>query len=87
MFSQRLFEDFDKILREEAGTPDLPFGGVQIILCGDFLQLGCINESSLIHSSLFHLNFVKLRLHTQVRQTANSKFAHDLQEMRLGRVP
>uniref|UniRef100_A0A0A9YTL0 ATP-dependent DNA helicase n=1 Tax=Lygus hesperus TaxID=30085 RepID=A0A0A9YTL0_LYGHE len=84
MFSKRLFDDFDKVLRDEAGTPDLPFGGIQIILCGDFLQLGCINEGSLICSQLFHNIFVKLRLHTQVRQTANSQFAHDLQVMRLG---
>uniref|UniRef100_A0AAW3AUC7 ATP-dependent DNA helicase n=1 Tax=Leishmania utingensis TaxID=653362 RepID=A0AAW3AUC7_9TRYP len=87
MFPQSLFEEFDRVLREEAGTPDLPFGGVQIILCGDFLQLGCINENSLIGSSLFQKNFVKVRLETQVRQTANSKFANDLQLMRLGIVP
>ncbi|CAJ1986858.1 PIF1 helicase-like protein [Leishmania donovani] len=87
MFPQSLFEEFDRVLREEAGTPDLPFGGVQIILCGDFLQLGCINEKSLIGSPVFHKNFVKIRLETQVRQTANSQFANDLQLMRLGIVP
>ncbi|KAG5483861.1 hypothetical protein CUR178_06858 [Leishmania enriettii] len=87
MFPQSLFEEFDRVLREEAGTPELPFGGVQIILCGDFLQLGCINENSLIGSPLFEKNFVKVRLETQVRQTANSKFANDLQLMRLGIVP
>ncbi|KAG5510091.1 hypothetical protein JKF63_06986 [Porcisia hertigi] len=87
MLPQSLFEEFDRVLREEAGTPDLPFGGVQIILCGDFLQLGCINEKSIIGSPLFHKNFVKVRLETQVRQTANSKFANDLQLMRLGIVP
>ncbi|KPA76936.1 putative mitochondrial Pif1 helicase-like protein [Leptomonas pyrrhocoris] len=87
MLPQSLFEEFDRVLREEAGAPDLPFGGVQIILCGDFLQLGCINESSLIGSAMFQKNFVKVRLETQVRQTANSKFANDLQLMRLGIVP
>ncbi|KAK7200687.1 PIF1 helicase-like protein [Novymonas esmeraldas] len=87
MFPQSLFEEFDRVLREEAGTPDLPFGGVQIILCGDFLQLGCINEKSLIGSALFLKNFVKVRLETQVRQTPHSKFAGDLQLMRLGIVP
>jgi ATP-dependent DNA helicase PIF1 len=87
MLPQSLFEEFDRVLREEAGTPDLPFGGVQIILCGDFLQLGCINENSLIGSAMFEKNFVKVRLEMQVRQTANSKFANDLQLMRLGIVP
>ena len=87
MLPQSLFEEFDRVLREEAGAPDLPFGGVQIILCGDFLQLGCINENSLIGSAIFQKNFVKVRLETQVRQIANSKFANDLQLMRLGIVP
>ncbi|KPI84399.1 putative Pif1 helicase-like protein [Leptomonas seymouri] len=87
MLPQSLFEEFDRVLREEAGAPDLPFGGVQIILCGDFLQLGCINENYLIGSAMFQRNFVKVRLVTQVRQTANSKFANDLQLMRMGIVP
>ncbi|ESL08766.1 PIF1 helicase-like protein, partial [Trypanosoma rangeli SC58] len=86
MLSKRVFEEFDCILREEAGTPDLPFGGVQIILCGDFLQLGVINEASIITSKLFHDSFVKLRLETQVRQAPDSVFAKALQELRLGVV-
>eukprot|EP00796_Vickermania_ingenoplastis_P004869 gene4869-3490_t len=87
MLSQRLFDSFDAVLREEAGTPDLPFGGVQIILCGDFLQLGCINESSVIYSRVFQKNFVKMRLQTIVRQNAYPEFAADLQLMRRGIVP
>ncbi|RNF25850.1 putative DNA repair and recombination protein,mitochondrial precursor [Trypanosoma conorhini] len=87
MLSKRMFEEFDRTLREEAGTPDLPFGGVQIILCGDFLQLGVINESSIISSSLFQESFVKLRLETQVRQVPDSAFANSLQQLRLGVVP
>ncbi|EAN91935.1 PIF1 helicase-like protein, putative [Trypanosoma cruzi] len=86
MLSKRMFEEFDRVLREEAGTPDLPFGGVQIILCGDFLQLGVINESSIITSKLFQDMFVKLRLETQVRHVPESKFAEALQDMRLGVV-
>ncbi|CCW60437.1 unnamed protein product [Phytomonas sp. EM1] len=87
MFPLSLFEDFDRVMREEAGTPDVPFGGVQIILCGDFLQLGCIHERSVIYSTLFQDNFVKLRLQTQVRQSAFPKFAENLHQMRLGVVP
>ncbi|CAD2222837.1 DNA repair and recombination protein, mitochondrial precursor [Angomonas deanei] len=87
MFSLKLFEDFDKVLREEAGTPDLPFGGIQIILCGDFLQLGCINEKSIIESKLFQRDFLKIKLQTIVRQSAFPKFAQDLQLMRVGLVP
>jgi hypothetical protein len=31
----------------------LPFGGVQVILCGDFLQLEAIDGQSMMHSPLF----------------------------------
>ncbi|KAH9599807.1 DNA helicase Pif1-like [Trypanosoma melophagium] len=87
MLSKKLFEEFDRVLREEAGTPDLPFGGVQIILCGDFLQLGVINEASILSSKLFQDSFVKVRLGLQVRQASNKLFAEALQKMRVGEVP
>ncbi|ORC88582.1 putative PIF1 helicase-like protein [Trypanosoma theileri] len=87
MLSKKLFEEFDRVLREEAGTPDLPFGGVQIILCGDFLQLGVINEASILSSKLFQNVFVKVRLGVQVRQASDKLFAEALQQMRVGVVP
>ncbi|KEG13632.1 PIF1 helicase-like protein [Trypanosoma grayi] len=87
MLSKKMFEEFDRVMREEAGTPDIPFGGVQIILCGDFLQLGVINESSVIASALFQECFVKVRLETLVRQASHTVFADALQSMRVGVVP
>eukprot|EP00026_Physarum_polycephalum_P005071 Phypoly_transcript_05097.p1 GENE.Phypoly_transcript_05097~~Phypoly_transcript_05097.p1 ORF type:complete len:638 (+),score=81.36 Phypoly_transcript_05097:52-1965(+) len=38
MISGFLFDDLDKIGREIRGR-DVPFGGIQLILCGDFLQI------------------------------------------------
>ncbi|RHW67108.1 DNA repair and recombination helicase protein PIF1 [Trypanosoma brucei equiperdum] len=87
MLPKKMFEEFDRVLREEAGAPDVPFGGVQIILCGDFLQLGVINEPPIIHSTTFREKFVKIRLETQVRQAKSSLFADALQQMSVGLVP
>ncbi|KAH8609575.1 AAA domain [Trypanosoma vivax] len=87
MMSKKMFEEFDRVMREEAGTPEVPFGGVQIILCGDFLQLGVINEPSMINCKVFRECFVKLRLETQVRQATSNLFAEALQQMRVGVVP
>ncbi|CUF92173.1 DNA repair and recombination helicase protein PIF1, putative [Bodo saltans] len=87
MMSQRLFEEFDAAARTETGCTDLPFGGMQVILCGDFLQLGAINERSILHSKLFHENFIKFKLMTQVRQSEHAKFAEALSIMRKGVVP
>jgi ATP-dependent DNA helicase PIF1 len=87
MMSQRLFEEFDAAARTETGCTDLPFGGMQVILCGDFLQLGAINERSILHSKVFHENFIKFKLLTQVRQSEHIKFAEALSVMRKGVVP
>jgi|ETNmetMinimDraft_25_1059894.scaffolds.fasta_scaffold47615_1 hypothetical protein len=39
MVSQQLLEDLDLLLRL-ARRCDRPFGGLQIVFCGDFCQLG-----------------------------------------------
>jgi len=86
MMSRRLFEEFDEALRHEAGI-NIPFGGVQIILCGDFLQLSPVNEESIIASPLFTENFALARLVQQVRQSAFPEFANMLGQIRHGSCP
>lgn len=86
MMSQRLFEEFDEVARAETGCTDIPFGGIQVICCGDFLQLGAIKERSILHSKVFLTSFVKFKLTTQVRQSEHPKFAHALSIMRRGTV-
>lgn len=39
MMSADLFEKVDRVGRYARGEPDKPFGGVQLVFCGDFLQL------------------------------------------------
>lgn len=87
MMSQRLFEEFDRCARQETGCSDLPFGGMQLVIVGDFLQLGAVNERSIIHSKLFTDNFTVCKLKTQVRQAENPFFASELSIMRRGATP
>ncbi|ORC88583.1 PIF1 helicase-like protein [Trypanosoma theileri] len=86
MLSKELFESLEYQLRRANGV-DLPFGGVQIILCGDFLQLGAIASTPLVHSSIFRRHFAMLKLQHVVRQVGNSLFVQQLQELRRGVVP
>ncbi|KAG5485331.1 hypothetical protein LSCM4_05967 [Leishmania orientalis] len=86
MLSRELFESLEVHLRR-ANSIDLPFGGVQMILSGDFLQLGAIHAQPLITSTVFRRYFVQLKLHTVVRQNGDLHFAAQLQQLRRGMVP
>ena len=86
MLSRELFESLELHLRR-ANNAHLPFGGIQLILCGDFLQLGAIGAQPLITSPIFRRHFVQLRLRTVVRHNTNTRFAAQLQQLRRGRVP
>ena len=76
----------DENMRIRAGHSPLPFAGVQMILCGDFLQLPVVQGASLLDSELFFNNFVMCGLKTVVRQTSGH-FVDQLREWRSGRIP
>lgn len=65
---------------------DNPFGGIQLILCGDFAQLPPIDSDFLFNSPLwkFVINDI-ICLKTNMRQS-NIEFSHMLSELRLGIV-
>ncbi|KAF5223986.1 putative DNA repair and recombination helicase protein PIF2 [Trypanosoma cruzi] len=86
MLSRELFESLEYQLRRANGV-DLPFGGVQMILSGDFLQLGAIASLSLVHSAVFRRYFAMLKLQQPVRHLGNDHFLRQLQELRRGIVP
>nr|CCC53238.1 pif1 helicase-like protein [Trypanosoma vivax Y486] len=86
MLSKELFEALDYQLRR-ANDVELPFGGVQVILSGDFMQLGAVCSLSIMHSALFRQNFAMLKLQTPVRQGGNAVFLRQLGQIRRGVVP
>lgn len=44
MLVPELFENLDKVGSYVRGVPNKPFGGIQVILCGDFYQLPPVNK-------------------------------------------
>ncbi len=66
MVSPSLFELMDKILRAFK-IPDLPFGGVQVVLSGDFFQLPPINRQ---------IVDIKFACQTALWQEANLKVCY-----------
>lgn len=46
MLSSEMFETIDYIGREIRNRPSVPFGGVQVICCGDFFQLPPVSRKS-----------------------------------------
>ena len=66
----------------------VPFGGMQVILCGDFLQLGGIPNHPIFFNDLFLKNFVRLKLTVIHRVTSDRKiFVDHLQAVRKGILP
>ena len=86
MFPKTLFEKFDLSMRRARGKPHLPFGGCQVILCGDFMQLSAISDEPIVASPTFRNHFIMAKLNTVIRQTALSEFSIQLQLLRRGIV-
>ena len=53
MMSKKMFDIIDVIARLSRGKKDVPFGGIQIVLSGDFYQLPPIGENSDPESTAF----------------------------------
>lgn len=98
MLSGGLMEKFDHFLRGERNCSE-PFGGTQIIICGDFLQLSfiappkeaCRRDPSankhVFELDFFRNHFLLCKLVKQVRQQDNDRFAGQLRELRTGMIP
>lgn len=86
MLSAQLFEKLDMIGRNIRGL-NIPFGGLQLILCGDFLQLPVINNPSFCFESKIWKESIDetVYLNEIVRQT-NSEFQNILNNIRYGIV-
>lgn len=86
MMSKELFESLDEVARDLCNNPR-PFGGIQIILCGDFCQLGCIDSKNFCFESLLWKSSIHETVFftTSYRQT-NLEFCKMLEEIRFGNV-
>ncbi|KAL0240888.1 hypothetical protein GEMRC1_006124 [Eukaryota sp. GEM-RC1] len=103
MLSSNLFQRASDILGElmhtqKCHSPKKPFGGIQIICFGDFLQLAPVvksldgkgNRKVVISDFAFssrawnNLNFKYCELAGSIRQQSDSKFFNFLNQLRLG---
>eukprot|EP00978_Attheya_sp_CCMP212_P047303 scaffold421301_cov52-Attheya_sp.AAC.13 len=86
-----LFQALDDIGRTVRGSHHLPFGGLQLVLCGDFFQLPPVSLAyagfAFQAPAWVNGDITTLELTTIVRQEGNSDFIHALRQLRLGHCP
>ena len=91
MSSQRMLELVNAIHHRlgENGDKDKPFGGIQVILVGEFLQLRPVPDDLdegmfMFHSHLFQTAISHRFELTEVMRQVNKEFLSALQEIRVG---
>ena len=73
-----------RIMKEEI---QLPFGGLQIVLCGDFLQLPVVGEDKFCFESKSWNKCIDKTIYlTEIMRQSDSFFQSVLNDMRYGRV-
>lgn len=92
MLDGELFDKLDYIA-QKIRKNGLPFGGIQIILCGDFFQLPPVTkDASTPMKFAFQSEAWRKAIHVTImlekvfRQQGDSKFIDMLNQMRLGRI-
>ena len=85
MLDEQLFSDMHERLVRMRGN-NRPFGGVQMVALGDFLQLPPVKGKYCFHSALFQDTFGDrcFRLTEQMRQGEDLAFARILGQIRVG---
>lgn len=85
MMDACVFDLLDAIGRKARGNADNPFGGVQVILCGDFLQLPPVKGAFCFKSQAWtSLNPTIFMLTVPFRQN-DEQFFRILEQMRIGK--
>lgn len=91
MVDGEFFEKLEAVARVMKKS-DQPFGGIQLIICGDFLQLPPVTKGKEKVRFCFQTNAwlkciqVNIEL-TEVRRQSDKSFINILQQIRLGRCP
>lgn len=85
MINAELFEKTDELCRRVRKNPDSPFGGIQIIACGDFFQLSPVEGAFAFESASWSKTFDTFIQLTKIhRQEDGSDFVKALNAMRVG---
>lgn len=87
MLSKEMFQSIDYIAKEFRRNPR-PFGGIQIVLCGDFCQLACIDSDKYCFESDAWSKYIHETVYlTQVfRQHEDTEYARVLEKVRFGEI-
>lgn len=98
MVSRGLFEQLEEIARLVRNT-DQPFGGIQLVFCGDFFQLPPVNKGGggftssstnpntfCFQSSRWRSAIPRCYMMTQVFRQRDPRFVQVLNEMRMNRL-
>lgn len=85
MLTSSLFSKINELLQLLRNN-DLFFGGIQLILLGDFLQLESINGEMLIHNDDFNNLFKKVILQNNYRQKNDKQFIDLLSRLRINNL-
>uniref|UniRef100_F6VQD1 ATP-dependent DNA helicase PIF1 n=1 Tax=Xenopus tropicalis TaxID=8364 RepID=F6VQD1_XENTR len=89
MVEGEFFDKLEAVARAVRGK-DEPFGGIQLIVCGDFLQLPPVTQASSQTKFCFQARSWRKCIHltmelTEVRRQTDKNFISLLQAIRLGR--
>ena len=84
MLSLSLFERLDEI-GKTIRKSSRPFGGIQLLFCGDFYQLPPVNEAFCFESELWKSTFITVQLVKNFRQQ-DEIFHSILSELRKGKI-
>lgn len=85
MFPDELLTKLDSILRRLRRKFDKPFGGVQLLFSGDFMQLETINAKNILDTELIK-DFSKVILTQNYRQQGDLEFQYLLGRLRVNDI-
>jgi ATP-dependent DNA helicase PIF1 len=85
MLSSELFYKLDTIAKSLRKSEE-PFGGIQLILVGDFLQLPCIRGNFVFASIIWDSFSFKIFNLTHVYRQSDAKFLECLHRARFGKI-
>ena len=90
MMSKRLFELIDE-LAKKCRKNNKPFGGIQVVFCGDFYQLPPISKNNdkiqfCFESPLFDITFPNKIVFTKIFRQNDLVYTKILNQIRVGRI-